>query len=130
MGKLADDRKARLGTSRLARELRTIKAMLRIACRDRHGTADGLCADCSALADYAAKRLALCPYGADKPTCVNCPTHCYKPEMRERVRQVMRYAGPRMLTRHPILAILHIMDGKLDGKSAQRQKDVRKKDNS
>jgi hypothetical protein len=112
MGKLADDRKARLGTSRLARELRTIKAMLRIACRDRHGTADGLCADCSALADYAAKRLALCPYGADKPTCVNCRIHCYGPRQRAQVREMMRYAGPRMLLRHPVLAVMHVVDGR------------------
>jgi hypothetical protein len=27
------------------------------------------------------------------------------------VRDVMRYAGPRMLTRHPWLAIAHLIDG-------------------
>lgn len=59
-------------------------------------------------------RLDRCIYSPNKPTCVNCPTHCYKPDMREQIRVVMRYAGPRMLAKHPMLAILHLIDGKLD----------------
>lgn len=112
MGKHADERAARLSTVRLARELKTIRAMLRISCRDRHGTDEGLCAQCEALADYAAKRLALCPYGPDKPTCVNCRIHCYGRRQREQVRETMRYAGPRMMLRHPVLAIMHVVDGR------------------
>jgi hypothetical protein len=112
MNSNAEQRLARLATSRLARELKTIRAMLRIACHDRHGTAEGLCVECEALADYAAKRLALCPYGADKPTCVNCRIHCYGPRQREQVRETMRYAGPRMLLRHPYLAVMHVVDGR------------------
>lgn len=108
----AEERTARLVTPRLAREMKTIRAMLRIACQDRHGTAEGLCAECQALADYAAKRLAHCPYGADKPTCVNCRIHCYGPRQREQVRDTMRYAGPRMMLRHPVLAIMHVVDGR------------------
>lgn len=112
MENAADDRSVRLGNERLARELKTIRAMLRIACHDRHGTEEGLCADCATLADYAAKRLALCPYGTDKPTCVNCRIHCYGRRQREQVRDVMRYAGPRMMLRHPVLAIMHVVDGR------------------
>lgn len=112
MEKNGGDRLARLATARLARELETIRAMLRIACRDRHGTAEGLCEQCAALADYAAKRLALCPYGADKPTCVNCKIHCYGPRQRQQVRDMMRYAGPRMMLRHPYLALMHVIDGR------------------
>lgn len=108
----ADDRSTRLAAPRLARELKTIRAMLRISCRDRHGTASGLCPQCAALADYAAKRLALCPYGADKPTCVNCRVHCYGRRQREDVRETMRYAGPRMIWRHPVLAVMHLVDGR------------------
>ena len=47
----------------------------------------------------------------DKPTCANCPIHCYKPVRKEQVKRIMRYAGPRMLLRHPILAITHQLDG-------------------
>ncbi len=93
---------------RLARERKTIEAMIRIFCRDHHGVARQLCSGCRELLTYAAQRLDKCPYGNDKPTCVNCPIHCYSPDMRQRVREVMRYSGPRMIWRHPILAAFHI----------------------
>ena len=109
-------RAARLATSRLQRELRTVGVMLRIACRDRHGAAahdaDGLCSECAGLLDYARKRLAGCPFGPEKPTCANCQIHCYGPVQREAMRDVMRHAGPRMLWEHPWLAIMHLVDGR------------------
>lgn len=98
---------------RLQREYRTIESMLQIWCEDRHGRAvsrDGLCAECTELLAYAGQRLAKCIYGEHKPTCAKCPVHCYRRAQRERVREVMRYAGPRMLWRHPWQALLHIMD--------------------
>ncbi len=96
---------------RMLREEKTVAAMTRIYCRDHHGTKEGLCADCDALLAYARARLAHCPYQERKSTCAKCPIHCYKPEMREKIRGVMRYAGPRMLLRHPLLAVLHLVDG-------------------
>ena len=35
--------------------------------------------------------------------------HCYKPDMKEKMREVMRYAGPRMMWYHPIAAIKHLI---------------------
>jgi hypothetical protein len=103
---------------RLAREEKTIATMIGMYCRDHHGTrgapgeAGGLCEECAALLEYARRRLEHCPYGLDKPTCAKCTTHCYKPAMREQVRAVMRYAGPRMLKEHPLLAAAHLTDGR------------------
>jgi hypothetical protein len=112
----AGRREARLATPRLTRELNTIGAMLRIYCRDHHGmqprSSDGLCEECGGLFEYARKRLAGCPYGPDKPTCANCQIHCYGPRQREATRVMMRYAGPRMMWRHPLLALAHVLDGK------------------
>ncbi len=82
--------------------------MIEMYCAKRHG-GDGLCRECSELADYADRRLDLCPYGPDKPTCTNCPIHCYRPEPRERMREVMRFAGPRMFRKHPYLAVMHLI---------------------
>jgi len=97
---------------RRARELKTIAAMVRLYCRGHgHGTAP-LCEECAALMQYATRRLERCVFGDAKPTCANCAVHCYSIDMRERVRVVMRWAGPRMLLHHPILAITHILDGK------------------
>jgi len=97
---------------RLRRELKTIEALIDDFCCARHAAAKGLCLECAFLADYARKRLEKCPFGEEKPTCVNCPVHCYQPKIRDQVREVMRYAGPRMLVRHPILALFHWIDGR------------------
>ena len=84
--------------------------MIRMHCRANHRTSGTLCPECEGLLDYARKHLNRCPYQGDKTTCAKCPTHCFKPEMREKIRQVMRYAGPRMIYRHPIMALLHLLD--------------------
>ena len=97
---------------RLRRERETVEAMIELYCRAQHLTPVGLCDECAELADYARARLEHCRYGDEKPTCANCPVHCYKPAMRERIRAVMRYAGPRMLLRHPVMAIRHLLDGR------------------
>ena len=96
---------------RMAREHRTVEAMIRVACRGQHGTGAGLCDDCGELLAYARERLDRCPFQDGKTTCAKCPVHCYRPAMRERIRAVMRYAGPRMLWYHPVLALRHLVDG-------------------
>ena len=95
---------------RLARERKTVVAMIRIYCRGLHGRRRGLCEQCGQLEAYALCRLEKCPFGQDKPNCVHCPIHCYRPQMRERIRAVMRYAGWRMMYRHPLLAFWHMWD--------------------
>jgi len=96
---------------RIDRELRTIEAMIRMYCRDHHDTGGEYCEICNELMTYAEKRLEKCPYQEDKPTCTNCPIHCYKPDRREQVKSIMKYSGPRMIFKHPIFAIRHIIDG-------------------
>ena len=96
---------------RLNREWKTMEAMVRIYCRGRHGSVEGVCAECRQLLDYAAVRLERCRFGAEKPTCANCPVHCYQRARREQVRTVMRYAGPRMLWAHPLMSVRHWLDG-------------------
>jgi hypothetical protein len=86
--------------------------MLQIYCADKHAGAASLCTDCASLFAYAEQRLEKCPYGDDKPTCANCPIHCYHPRLREQIKEVMRYAGPRMIRRHPVLATLHLLEGR------------------
>lgn len=96
--------------NRIEREKYTIRVMIGMFCRAHHDTHDGLCPDCQALYDYAMQRIDKCPFIQNKPTCAKCPIHCYRKDMRERVRQVMRYAGPRMAFLHPILTIMHYVD--------------------
>ena len=96
---------------RLAREWKTMAAVVRCYCRNRHGAAAELCPECQGLLDYATLRLDRCRFGAEKPTCANCPVHCYQHDRREQMKAVMRQAGPRMLWRDPVLSFRHWLDG-------------------
>ena len=105
---------------RRAREQRVISQMIALYCRERHGRAgapldhraacgEAVCAECAALDDFAQQRTARCPHMATKTSCNRCATHCYPAEMQARIREVMRYAGPRMLLHHPIAALRHLI---------------------
>ena len=96
---------------RLKSEAQTIRVMVEEFCSYHHGTSGHmLCPKCQAFLDYALKRLACCPYGEDKPVCGSCKIHCYKPAERETARQVMRWAGPRLIFSHPLMAVSHVVD--------------------
>jgi len=97
----------------LEREQKTITAMIKIFCKAHHKGPKGcLCPDCTELLDYSGQRLMKCPFGLDKGPCAKCTVHCYEPEMRERIKEVMRYSGRKMLTSHPILTIDHLLKNK------------------
>lgn len=87
---------------------RVIGTMIGIYCNAHHKTA-WLCDACAELLRYASARVDSCPLGEKKTTCKKCPIHCYDPIHREQIRQVMRYAGPRLLFIHPIMALRHIL---------------------
>lgn len=107
------------GNPRLKREKNTLKAMFYIFCSGKGHARDkksSLCGNCSLLYDYACKRIDLCPFSHDKPTCVKCPVHCYDKNSREAVKEIMRYSGPKMPLRHPFLSAMHVLDGIFSGK--------------
>jgi len=97
---------------RRVRELKTIEVMVDLYCAAHHTPeSDGQprCNACTELLDYAQRRLERCVFGDAKPNCAKCVVHCYNQTMREQVRTVMRWAGPRMLLTHPVLAIRHLI---------------------
>jgi Nitrous oxide-stimulated promoter len=93
----------------IIREKRTVDAMVRIYCAEHHDDANGVCPSCRDLLAYAHQRLDRCRFGAAKPACNSCPVHCYQAARREQMRVVMRQAGPKMLLRHPWLALVHLL---------------------
>ncbi len=97
--------------SKMENEVKTAELMIDIFCHGQHSRRDGLCPECRGLLDYVRLRLERCPLREDKPKCSKCSVHCYKPDMREKIRAVMKYAGPRMLCRHPILSGRHYLSG-------------------
>lgn len=88
-------------------EKKVVHKMIAIYCRANHKRVSELCEECAVLRNYAMKRLENCPFGEKKPTCGSCTVHCYKNDMRLRIKEVMRFSGPRMLFRHPIDAVRH-----------------------
>ncbi|MDE5812571.1 MAG: nitrous oxide-stimulated promoter family protein [Muribaculaceae bacterium] len=95
---------------RIEKEKRIVGLMMRIYCRGRHQAGkEALCDECAALLAYAQSRLERCPNFPDKTSCRRCTIHCYSPEHRRAIKEVMRYAGPRMLFRHPIIALKHLL---------------------
>jgi len=96
------------------REKKTVSKMLHIYCRLKHGQGKLLCPSCKQLENYAYVRLERCTFGEEKPACQTCLIHCYDYEEREKIREVMRFAGPRMLFYHPIEAIRHLWRTKFE----------------
>lgn len=114
-------RTAKVGR-RISRERKTVAAMVDMYCHGKHGgtrrrsARGGLCVDCAALVEYAKRRLDRCRFGEEKPTCGRCPVHCYRAAERDEIVKVMGYSGPRMIVKHPVLAIRHLRDAMNDGK--------------
>ncbi len=89
-------------------EKEMVSLMIRLYCRKNHKTKE-LCSECAELDRYARERSDRCPFMENKTFCSNCKVHCYKPEMREKIRKVMRFSGPRMMLYHPVMAIMHLI---------------------
>lgn len=103
------------------REKETVSLMIAIYCRKKHG-GKTLCPDCAALDAYARQRSDKCPFMETKTFCSNCKVHCYKADMRDRIRAVMRFSGPRMIFYHPIMAIRHVIETKKEKNERERKK--------
>ncbi len=104
------------------REKQTVSEMITLYCRKNHGTKCGrLCTECSELRDYACLRSDKCPLMESKTFCSNCKVHCYKPEMREKIRKVMRYSGPRMIFHHPVMAVRHVVESIRERRRSERE---------
>lgn len=102
-------------------EKKVVSLMINIYCRKKHHTKGVLCEECRKLDEYARFRSDKCPFMETKTFCSNCKVHCYKPEMREKIREVMRFSGPRMLFYHPIMAIKHVIESRKEKKRLEKK---------
>lgn len=93
---------------RIEKEKRTIETMIKIYCKKNHKKSE-LCDECNELLEYAHKRLSYCKFGDEKSTCEKCPIHCYKKDMKERIKVVMRFSGPRLLIYNPLELFRHMI---------------------
>lgn len=109
--------------SKQEKEKRMVSQMIALYCKKKHGGKKELCPDCAALREYARLRSDKCPFMETKTFCSNCKVHCYKPEMREKIREVMRFSGPRMIFHHPAAAIHHVIATKREKRKLEKKTD-------
>ena len=107
--------------SKREKEKRIVGKMIKLYCKKQHKVKSGLCPECQALKKYAELRSDNCPFMENKTFCSNCKVHCYKKEMREKIRQVMRFSGPRMIFHHPVMAINHLMQSKKERRKMEAE---------
>lgn len=105
--------------SKREREKQLVSQMIALYCR-KHHAGRKLCPDCAALDAYARQRSDQCPFMETKTFCSNCTVHCYKKEMREKIRKVMRFSGPRMIFSHPIWAVRHVIETKKEKRRLEK----------
>ncbi len=104
------------------REKRMVSEMIALYCCKQHGSPKGgLCPECEELAAYASQRSDRCPFMETKTFCSSCKVHCYRSDMRDKIRIVMRFSGPRMMFHHPIAAIRHIVSTKAEKRRLQKK---------
>lgn len=94
--------------TRIEQEKIIVEQMIRLYCRKKEDNPE-LCPECRALLEYARMRLSKCPFGEKKTSCRKCTIHCYRRDMKAKIKAVMRYSGPRMIFYHPKTALLHII---------------------
>lgn len=107
-----NDDKAGKTDKKRRKEQRVVEEMIRLYCRKNHpgyNESSTMCRECRKLSDYAKQRSEHCPFMEHKTFCANCKVHCYKPEMREQIRKVMRFSGPRIILYHPAMAVWHLI---------------------
>lgn len=66
------------------------------------------CSDCRTFLQYAIERRLKCPL-ENKPSCKHCVLHCYRPGHREKVREIMRYAGKTLIKRGRLDLLWHYL---------------------
>ena len=92
------------------KEKDVVTKMITIYCRSKHKSGNQLYTVCEDLNTYALQRLERCPFGEGKPTCGSCTIHCYKKDMRAKIKEVMRFSGIRLIIYNPIELVRHMLD--------------------
>jgi len=65
-----------------------------------------LCEECLDFLTYAFERRLKCPLDP-KPECKGCHIHCYRPGHRDKVREIMRFSGRRLILRGRLDLLWH-----------------------
>ncbi len=109
----------------LERDLKTLATFIRVYCHGKHdrqslvvmrgfdlrkihGKPLELCPECTKLLQHALVKRTHCPRDP-KPQCKHCPTHCYAKNYRQQIREVMKYAGMKLMFSGRIHYLFHLL---------------------
>ena len=111
----------------LNQDLKTLALFINLYCRHKHSDAHRepvdlkthdveaiarrpivLCEECTKLLTHAFIKRSHCPYDP-KPACKHCPTHCYHPTYRAKIREVMKFSGKKMLLSGRLDYLFHLL---------------------
>ena len=103
-------------------DIRLLGKFVQVYCAGKHGAIvrepfalpgglgqRSLCPDCADFLRYAVARRMKCPLEEEKPTCKRCRIHCYARPQREKVREIMGYAGRRLIMRGRLDYLFHYL---------------------
>jgi hypothetical protein len=99
-------------------EKKILKQMITLYCKHHHHTKT-CCSSCQDLLNYAYQRIENCPNMETKTFCSQCENNCYNPKMRQQIRDIMRWSGPRMIFYHPLTVIHHFFERKQNKRRKQ-----------
>ena len=94
---------------RISKEKEVVELMINLYCDKKHKGSSGRCEECNELLEYAHKRLTYCKFGDEKSSCSKCPIHCYKKDMKARIKEVMKFSGPRLMIYKPFEFVRHMV---------------------
>ena len=94
--------------TRKEKELKIILTMIEMYYEQFMYLPDNHYEDFNELQKYVKRKVEHCPLGDKKTTCGKCTIHCYEPRMQEKIKKIMQYSGPRMIYRHPLMALYHL----------------------
>ena len=99
--------------SMVEKDIKVLEKFIQVYCDIKHKILEktkindlNLCEECHETLVYSAKRRELCPLDP-KPTCKNCEVHCYAPEQRQKIKDIMRHSGMHMIKRGRLDWIVH-----------------------
>ncbi len=111
-------------THKEKKDLKILALFTSVYCRDHHAeTREPLsslprqlaclekyrcCASCRDFLIYAIERRLNCPL-EERPACKHCHVHCYRPDHREKVREIMRYSGKALIRRGRLDLLWHYL---------------------
>jgi len=75
----------------IEQDIEILREFTALYCRENHNEEE-MCPACRATLEYAIERRRKCPMDP-KPKCKDCQVHCYRPQQRQAIREIMKFGG-------------------------------------